>query len=105
MTTTPSIETVCSITRIASTAAWSARSFCPRPIHRPAAMAPASVTRTSSRARFRSGASLGGAGIGSAGSAASLIVRSPLQTVEEAAGGGLLEQDPVHLREEGEAAD
>src|SRR6266581_6432428 len=55
MTTTPSIETVSSIRRIASTAAWSALSLSPRPIHRAAPIAAASVTRTSSSARFRSG--------------------------------------------------
>src|SRR5947209_2973304 len=49
MTTTP---------RIASTAALSADSFSPRPIQRAAAIAPASVTRTSSIAMFRSGACL-----------------------------------------------
>src|ERR1700761_2232609 len=43
--------------RIASTAAPSPPSLSPRPTQRPAAMAPASVTRTSSRARLRSGAS------------------------------------------------
>ena len=43
--------------RIASTAAPSPPSLSPLPTQRPAAMAPASVTRTSSRARLRSGAS------------------------------------------------
>src|SRR5438067_10847006 len=56
MTTTPSIAMVWSMCRIASTAAWSADSFSPRPIHRPAPIAAASVTRTRSSARFRSGA-------------------------------------------------
>src|SRR5689334_12594161 len=56
MTTTPRIETLSSTKRIASTAAWSALSFSPRPIQRAAAMAPASVTRTSSIAMLRSGA-------------------------------------------------
>src|SRR5215207_4698146 len=55
ITTMPSIGTVSSISRIASTAAPSALSFSPRPTQRPAASAPASVTRTSSRARLRSG--------------------------------------------------
>src|SRR5688572_8638819 len=55
MTTTPSIGTVSSRTRMASTAAPSAASFSPLPTQRPAAMAAASVTRTSSRAKFRSG--------------------------------------------------
>src|SRR4051794_27114568 len=57
ITTTPSMETVSSISRIASTAAWSALSFSPRPIQRAAPIAAASVTRTISSARFRSGAS------------------------------------------------
>src|SRR5436190_24383704 len=48
--------TVSSTLRIASTAAWSADSFSPRPIHRAAAIAAASVTRTSSSAMLRSGA-------------------------------------------------
>jgi mRNA interferase RelE/StbE len=39
---------------MASTAAPSAAFLSPRPVHRAAAMAAASVTRTSSRARFRS---------------------------------------------------
>src|ERR1700742_3814267 len=43
--------------RIASTAAPSPPSLSPRPTQVPAAMAPASVTRTSSKARLRSGAS------------------------------------------------
>src|SRR5690242_18377588 len=55
MTTTPSIWTVSSIARIASTAAWSAASLSPRPTQRPAPSAPASVTRQSSSARLRSG--------------------------------------------------
>src|ERR1700730_1392302 len=55
ITTTPRIRTVSSTTRIASTAAPSADSFSPRPIQRAAAIAPASVTRTSSSAMFRSG--------------------------------------------------
>ena len=41
--------------RIASTAAWSAASLSPRPTRRAAASAAASVTRTSSSARLRSG--------------------------------------------------
>src|SRR5918999_4742263 len=56
ITTTPSMATVSSIRRMASTAAWSAASLSPRPIQRPAASAAASVTRTSSSARLRSGA-------------------------------------------------
>src|SRR4051812_12764012 len=56
ITTTPRIETLSSTKRMASTAAWSALSFSPRPIQRAAAIAPASVTRTSSIAMFRSGA-------------------------------------------------
>src|SRR4051794_8351800 len=56
MTTTPAMFTVPSISRMASTAAWSAASLSPRPTQRPAASAAASVTRTSSSARLRSGA-------------------------------------------------
>ena len=56
MTTMPSIGTVSSTMRMASTAAPSAPSLSPRPIHRDAASAAASVTRTSSMARLRSGA-------------------------------------------------
>ena len=55
MTTTPFIDTVEIIVRIASTAAPSAPILSPRPTQRPAARAAASVTRTSSRARLRSG--------------------------------------------------
>src|SRR4051794_25424755 len=55
ITTTPSICTVSSISRIASTAAPSAFSFSPSPTHRAAASAPYSVTRTNSMARLRSG--------------------------------------------------
>src|SRR5919197_3408525 len=55
MTTTPSMRTVSSTRRIASTAAWSADSFSPSPTQRAAASAAASVTRTSSSARLRSG--------------------------------------------------
>src|SRR6202048_5466557 len=57
MTTTPRIDTEFTSWRIASTAAPSPPSLSPRPTQRPAAIAPASVTRTSSRARLRSGAS------------------------------------------------
>src|SRR5437660_5070442 len=56
MTTTPRIATLSRTKRIASTAAWSASSLSPRPIQRAAAIAAASVTRTSSIAMFRSGA-------------------------------------------------
>ena len=55
MTTTPAIDAVSSISRIPSTAAWSAAILSPRPIQRPAAIAADSVTRTSSSARLRSG--------------------------------------------------
>src|SRR3989440_1185651 len=55
MTTRPFIETVSSMSRIPSTAAASAEILSPRPTHRPAPIAPISVTRTSSSARFRSG--------------------------------------------------
>src|SRR3954471_20613454 len=57
MTTTPFIDTVETSCRIALTAAPSAPFLSPRPTHRPAAMAAASVTRTSSSARLRSGRS------------------------------------------------
>src|SRR5438445_6143167 len=56
MTTTPRIATLSRTKRIASTAAWSASSLSPRPIQRAAAIAAASVTRTSSIAMLRSGA-------------------------------------------------
>src|SRR5579862_1039794 len=56
MTTTPRMATLSRTYRIASTAARSAASLSPRPIQRAAAIAPASVTRTSSMAMFRSGA-------------------------------------------------
>ena len=55
MTTMPSMGTLPSVMRMASTAAPSAPSLSPRPIHRDAAMAAASVTRTMSSARLRSG--------------------------------------------------
>ena len=55
MTTIPSIGTVSSTTRMASTAAPSAPFLSPRPIQRLAARAAASVVRASSRARLRSG--------------------------------------------------
>ena len=58
MTTIPSIATEPSTGRIASTAAWSTRSLSPRPMNRPAAIAAASVTRTSSSARLRSTSAL-----------------------------------------------
>src|SRR3954452_13077736 len=69
ITTTPSISTVASMCRIASTAARSAAILSPNPTQRPQASAAASVTRTSSSARFRSGASTTGAppGDGNAG--------------------------------------
>src|SRR3954454_886286 len=56
MTTTPFMLTVPMSARMASTAAPSPPFLSPRPTQRPAAMAAASVTRTSSRARLRSGA-------------------------------------------------
>src|SRR5918998_3771649 len=56
MTTTPRIVTVPMSARMASTAAPSPPFLSPRPTQRPAAIAAASVTRTSSRARLRSGA-------------------------------------------------
>ena len=60
MTTTPRIETVLISLRIAFTAAPSAAFLSPLPTHRPAAIAAASVTRASSSARLRSGASESG---------------------------------------------
>ena len=57
MTTTPRMATELIIWRMASTAAPSPDSFCPRPTHLPDAKAAASVTRTNSMARLRSGAS------------------------------------------------
>ena len=54
MTTTPFMLTVEIMTRIALTATSSAPFLSPRPTQRPAAIAAASVTRTSSIARFRS---------------------------------------------------
>src|SRR4051812_10343075 len=59
----PSILTVSSISRMASTAAPSAFSFSPRPTQRAAASAPYSVTRTSSIARLRSGRAPAASGI------------------------------------------
>src|SRR3954470_23192763 len=56
MTTTPFMLTVPISARMASTAAPSPPFLSPRPPQRPAAIAAASVTRTSSRARLRSGA-------------------------------------------------
>ena len=53
------METVSSISRMASTAAPSADSFSPRPIQRAQASAAYSVVRTSSIARLRSGRSRG----------------------------------------------
>ena len=58
MTMIPFISTVWRTIRIALTAAPSAASLSPRPIKRPAASAAASVTRASSRARFRVGSLL-----------------------------------------------
>ena len=57
ITTTPSMAMVDSTMRMAVTAALSAPSLSPLPMNRDAASAAASVTRTSSRARLRSGAS------------------------------------------------
>ena len=55
ITTTPSMWIVWSTACMPSTAAWSAASLSPRPIQRALARAAASVTRTSSSARLRSG--------------------------------------------------
>src|SRR5262245_23698925 len=57
ITTTPHMGTELISWRIASTAAPSPPSLSPRPTQRPAAIAAASVTRTSSIARFRSSSS------------------------------------------------
>src|SRR4029079_6097194 len=51
------MDTELTSSRMASTAAPSPPSLSPRPTQRPAPIAPDSVTRTSSRARLRSGAS------------------------------------------------
>src|SRR4051794_1344517 len=63
-TTPPRIETLPMSWRIASTAAPSPPFLSPRPTQRPAAIAAASVTRTSSMARLRSGASRRRSGLG-----------------------------------------
>src|ERR671911_1179815 len=55
ITTMPSMGTLSRTMRMASTAAPSAPFLSPRPIQRDAARAAASVTRTSSMARLRSG--------------------------------------------------
>ena len=55
ITTVPRMPTVEISTRMAFTATPSAPFLSPLPTHRPAAIAAASVTRTSSRARLRSG--------------------------------------------------
>src|SRR6266542_5211266 len=51
MTTVPEMSTSSMARRIASVAAWSAPSLSPRPMYRAEAIAAASVTRMSSRAR------------------------------------------------------
>src|SRR5437870_11852450 len=94
ITTTPSIWTLSRIRRMASTAAPSADSFSPLPIQREAARAAASVTRTSSRARLRSGAE---------GVRVASLIGSSFQAVQHALGGGAVEQDCVHVREAGKA--
>ncbi len=66
----PSIRTVSSSSRIASTAAPSAFSFSPRPVQRDAAIAAYSVVRTSSSARLRSGFGVEGE---------SLMARDPME--------------------------
>src|SRR5438477_9833206 len=102
MTTTPAMVTVSIIRRMASTAAWSAPILSPRPIHRAAPSAAASVTRTSSRARFRSGAE---GGVGTTGSGARSfaisVMASSFQAVQEAGRTGGVEQDPVDLGVQG----
>ena len=63
ITTTPCIDTELMSVRIACTAAPSAPFLSPRPTHRADAIAAASVTRASSRARFRLGACSAGSGV------------------------------------------
>src|ERR1700761_8598696 len=63
MTTTPRIDTELIRVRMAFTAAPSAPFLSPRPTQRAAAIAAASVTRASSRARFRFGACSAGSGV------------------------------------------
>src|SRR4051812_47472544 len=73
-----------SMSRMASTAAWSAASLSPRPDQRAAASAAYSVTRTSSSARLRLGAPSGGSAVEAPASAAcapapSLMRAGPLK--------------------------
>src|SRR3954470_6942811 len=63
ITTMPSMRTLSSIMRMASTAAWSAASLSPIPVSRAAARAAYSVTRTRSSARLRSGRRPVGSGV------------------------------------------
>src|ERR1700728_5452733 len=69
------MDTVLMSCRMALTAAPSAPFLSPRPTHRAEAIAPASVTLASSRARLRSGACLPGSGVATAIS--SLITNAP----------------------------
>src|SRR4051794_15640548 len=75
-----------SISRMASTAAWSAASLSPRPDQRAAASAAYSVTRTSSSARLRSGAPSGGSAVAAPG----LDACSPRPTLMGSEGSGRL---------------
>src|SRR3954468_15292342 len=95
MTTTPFMLTVPMSARMASTAAPSPPFLSPRPTQRPAAIAAASVTRTSSSARLRSGAGRslrkprfvrGASGTGSTG--------PPVGTTGAGGEGGELSCDP-----------
>src|SRR3954469_19179418 len=99
ITTTPSICTVSSISRMASTAAPSAFSFLPSPTQRAAASAPYSVTRTSSIVRLRSGlAPLESGTVGNLQDAGGLAPAYALRLSDEAAerDAGRAEQpDPV----------
>src|SRR5215218_215903 len=83
MTTTPSMWTVSRTRRMASTAAWSAASLSPMPTRRAAASAAASVTRTSSRARLRSGRLPSIGSDDPRGLADALGLRRPLGRAEE----------------------
>src|SRR3954471_2566994 len=95
MTTTPLMLTVPIRARMASTAAPSPPFLSPRPTQRPAGIAAASVTRTSSSARLRSGAGRslrkprfvrGASGTGSTG--------PPVGTTGAGGEGGELSCDP-----------
>src|SRR6185436_15807157 len=90
MTTEPSIATVSSIARIASTAAWSAAFLSPRPIQRPAPIAAASVTRTRSSARLRSGRVLARVGCSTARATGWILLGHALEKADQELVGTLL---------------